>query len=237
MRFRREMPLLPPLGCRHRRVRRPSVTRVLRRCPEPSEHYARSRSEHYAGAPPNMMSPWQGPVTGARNASRKSGGSGPVGDAPYGNGNAVRQQCKSFRHGDHAREQVLPCPHRRRRHRWGPQPQFGPPPQGQPLSSPPGPPGQGPPFGNDNSLPSTNGGPPPGQVNPFPPTGPMPTGPMSPQSPPIESTVNDNDQVGVQFRAGVNVGQGPVQDASILPVEAFPFFRLGDCCSSMTRVS
>ncbi len=35
-----------------------------------------------------------------------------------------------------------------------------------------------------------------------------------------------NDQIGFQFWGGGNLGQGVVQDRSILPVEMFPFFRM-----------
>lgn len=49
-----------------------------------------------------------------------------------------------------------------------------------------------------------------------------------PPSDDIPTTRDSNDQVGLQFWGGGVLGQGPVQDRSILPVEMFPFFRMDE---------
>jgi Right handed beta helix region len=52
---------------------------------------------------------------------------------------------------------------------------------------------------------------------------PAPTTPQEQVLPPSDS---NGDQVGFQFWGSGNLGQGVVQDRSILPVEMFPFFRM-----------
>jgi hypothetical protein len=63
------------------------------------------------------------------------------------------------------------------------------------------------------------------EPNPAPTTVPVPA-PTAPQEEDVVPPRDANDQIGFQFWGSGNLGQGVVQDRSILPLEMFPFFRM-----------